>query len=258
MTRKIIEAGNIQIEIEMQGQNGPLVVMLPANSRGAEDFRELASLLAGRGWRTAAVNPRGAGESKGPLEDLTLHDLALDAAGIIEDLNGAPAALIGHAFGNRIARCLAADHPDLVNCVILLAAGGKVPPLPAYFEAMTILRSRPGPEERKAAMRSAYFAAGSDPAPWLSGMYAEAGRAQGKAGQNTPIEEWWGGGEAPILVLQGAEDVCAPPANGYQLKEEYGDRIEVAEIPDAAHALLLEKPGVVAEKIDAYLRSHLA
>ncbi|MBW2623878.1 MAG: alpha/beta hydrolase, partial [Deltaproteobacteria bacterium] len=166
--------------------------------------------------------------------------------------------LVGHAFGNRVARCLAADRPDLVNCVILLAAGGKAPPLPEYIEAMTILRSKPTPEERRAAMRAAYFAVNSDPTPWLSGMFMEAGRAQGKAGQNTPLEEWWGGGEVPILVLQGEEDVCAPPANGHQLKEEYGDRIEVVDIPNAAHALLLERPGVLAQEIDAYLKSHMA
>ena len=57
MTGKIIEADGVQIEIKLNGDKEPLVIMLPGNSRGADDFDELASLLADSGWRTAAVNP---------------------------------------------------------------------------------------------------------------------------------------------------------------------------------------------------------
>jgi hypothetical protein len=32
----------------------------------------------------------------------------------IENVGGAPVVLAGHAFGNRLARMLAADRPDLV------------------------------------------------------------------------------------------------------------------------------------------------
>jgi pimeloyl-ACP methyl ester carboxylesterase len=34
---------------------------------------------------------------------------------------------VGHAFGSRVARCLAADRPELVRRVVLPAAGGLVP-----------------------------------------------------------------------------------------------------------------------------------
>jgi pimeloyl-ACP methyl ester carboxylesterase len=36
--------------------------------------------------------------------------------------------LVGHAFCNRIARCLAVDQPPLVRSVTLLAAGGLIGP----------------------------------------------------------------------------------------------------------------------------------
>ncbi len=38
-----------------------------------------------------------------------------------------PFHLVGHAYGNRVARCLAADRPDRVASLILLGCGGKVP-----------------------------------------------------------------------------------------------------------------------------------
>ncbi|MBW2141964.1 MAG: alpha/beta fold hydrolase, partial [Deltaproteobacteria bacterium] len=134
--------------------------------------------MADAGYRAAAVNPRGAGESKGPLEGVTLHDLAADLAMVIEALDGAPAAVIGHAFGNRIARCLATDRPDLVTCITLLAAGGKVPPdAPEFFEAMKTLGAKGITEEqRKAALKEAFFARKSDPAPWMTGNWAATAR----------------------------------------------------------------------------------
>ena len=58
-----------------------------------------------------------------------MHDLAADVAGVLEAVDcGAAAHLVGHAFGNRVARCLAVDRPSLVRSVTLLAAGGLIGP----------------------------------------------------------------------------------------------------------------------------------
>jgi pimeloyl-ACP methyl ester carboxylesterase len=76
-------------------------------------FDDLAHVLAAGGLQTITINMRGTGESRGSLDDATLHDLAADVAGVIEALDCGPAHLVGHAFGNRIARCLAVDQPPL-------------------------------------------------------------------------------------------------------------------------------------------------
>ena len=95
----------------------------------------LADALAAAGFRAIRVNPRGAGGSTGPMQWLTLHDYA----GVIEGLDVAPAFVLGHAFGNRVARTVAADRPDLVRGVILVAAGGKVDPRPEAQHALRTL-----------------------------------------------------------------------------------------------------------------------
>jgi pimeloyl-ACP methyl ester carboxylesterase len=69
---------------------------------------------------------RGIGESRGSLGDTSLHDLAVDVAEFLEAMDCGPAHLVGHAFGNRVARCLAVDRPSLVRSVTLLAAGGLI------------------------------------------------------------------------------------------------------------------------------------
>src|ERR1700730_17873606 len=80
----------------------------------------------------------GFGESVGPVEGLTLHDNARDVAVAIEKTSAAPAIIAGWAYGNRVARMLAIDRPELVRGVVLIAAGGKFPPKP---EVMTELRA---------------------------------------------------------------------------------------------------------------------
>lgn len=255
MQYRLIETGSSKIEVLLEGEEGPLVVMAPAASRGGSDFDTLSLTLAKAGWRTAAVNPRYAGKSEGPLDGLTLHDLAADMAGVIEALNGGPAAVIGHAFGNRVARCLATDRPELVRCLVLLAAGGKFPPPPEFHEAMTRLSTEGiTDDERRSSLKTAFFASDSDPSSWMTGFWPKARMM--RSSKPTPIEEWWGGGDAPIMVIQGLEDISALPANGRALKEEFGDRITLIEIPNAAHALLPEQPDLIADHVIAYLKEH--
>jgi pimeloyl-ACP methyl ester carboxylesterase len=229
----MIDTGDATIEVVLQGENGPLIVMLPSGGRGAEDFRDLAKALANAGWQTATVNPRGAGNSEGPLENLTLHDYAKDVSGVIKTLEGAPAVVLGHAWGNRVARCLAADVPECVHCLILLAAGGKVPMAPEVVEAMQKLREGLSEKEALSAMKTAFFADASDASVWMTGFWPGSVRANRIAAVSTPLDEWWSGGEVPVLVIQGKEDRCALPENGHLLKQEFGDRITVIDIDNA-------------------------
>ena len=100
------------------------------------NLHELADRLVASGHRVALPAPRGIESSTGPMEGLTLHDLAEDVAAVVEALGDAPVTVVGHAFGNRVARTLAADRPDLVDSVVLVAAGGKVTIRPAILEAL--------------------------------------------------------------------------------------------------------------------------
>jgi pimeloyl-ACP methyl ester carboxylesterase len=253
---KVIDTGAAEIEVVLRGKKGPLIVMYPGNGRGAEDFDHLADALYEAGWRSAAINPRGAAGSKGPLEGLTLHSYTGDIAAVIEALDGTPAAVLGHAFGNRVARCFAVDYPKMVRCLVLLAAGGKLPMAPEVIEAIGKLRKGLSLEEIRASFKTAYFAKGSNPDAWLTGVWPKSMKANRIAGKATPLKAWWSGGEAPTLVIQGKEDRCALPENGYLLKKEYGGRITVIDIDNAAHALLPEQPHAIAQAVIHYLKDY--
>jgi pimeloyl-ACP methyl ester carboxylesterase len=57
------------------------------------------------------------------MDGLTLHDFAGDVAAVIQELDLAAGFVLGHAFGNRITGTVAADRPELVRGVMLVAAG---------------------------------------------------------------------------------------------------------------------------------------
>ena len=74
-----------------------------------------------------------------------------------------------------------------------------------------------------------------------------------KAGDATPLQDWWLAGDAPLLVVEAAKDVVVARANTQAIKAEGGKRVTVASIADAGHALLPEKPEEVARTIIDYL-----
>src|SRR5437016_4680070 len=145
VARAILTRGETQIEILAQGE-GPPVVLLPSLGRGAADFERIAVRLAGAGLRVLRPQPRGIGASRGPMTGIDLHDYAADIAAVIEhdiaqdivqdvaqDIareGGGGAFVAGHAFGNRVARMLATDRPDLVRAVSLIAANVGHAPSP--------------------------------------------------------------------------------------------------------------------------------
>ncbi len=149
----------------------------------------------------------------------------------------------------------ATDHPQLVKTLILLAAGGMVEPAPEIARASAgVLDSGLPRDVRLTAITRTLFASGHDGAVWEQGWYFDVAKAQGAANAATPLQEWWAGGSAPILVLQAVEDVIAVPENAQALAKEYPNRVAVVEIPHAGHAMLPEQPERIATEIVAYLK----
>jgi pimeloyl-ACP methyl ester carboxylesterase len=246
------EKGETRVGIIVRGE-GPLVVLVPSLGRGAADFDDLAARLAQAGYTAAAVDPRGVGDSAGPMEGVTLFDYAADVAAVVAELSPGPAVLVGHAFGNRVVRATAARHPEAVSALVLLAAGGQVRPEPAASQALADVFDVTLPAEaHRAAVKTAFFAPGADPDVWLGGWYPQVRRAQNAAGAATDAS-WIAAGTVPILVVQAQDDVIAPPANAEALASAYPDRVEVAMLPRAGHAMLPEQPQAIAELVSGFL-----
>ena len=250
----LIEAGAAKIHTLIEGDGQP-IVLLPAMGRGVADFTDLSARLVSAGFRTVRPEPRGIGSSTGPTKNLTLHDLGNDIAAVIKAVGGGPATLVGHAFGSRIARTVATDHPQLVKVLVLLAAEERQPTPPDILHA-ELMSYDPNlsAEARKRVIQKAFFAKDNDPGLWQAGWHRKVTRMQMAANHVTQAEEWLAAGTVPILLLQGTEDKLAPPENARQFKQRHGKRVTLVEIANAGHAMLPEQPEAIAEAIISFLQ----
>jgi pimeloyl-ACP methyl ester carboxylesterase len=247
--------GRVPIEYFDAGPAGAAtVVLLPSFGRGAADFNELVAALNGAGFRTLAVQFRGAGHSELGLRPADLFDYAEDVRLVLENAGvDAPASFIGHAFGNRIARSFATRHPDAVDKLVLISSG-ESPPRPDIAEAIsTGLFPIASKATRREAISRAFFAEGHPvPEHWLRGWFPRAALAQTLAIQRTNPDDWREAGGLRLLVIQPSEDAASPGA-GEELQQLLGPKVTLVELPGAGHAALPEQPQMLAAIILQYL-----
>ena len=247
-SRALVRSNDAAIDLIAEG-SGPPVVMLPSRGRDSEDYDEVAAGIAQAGFRVLRPQPRGIMGSTGALTGITLHDLARDVAFVIERERAGPAVIVGHAFGHFVARMTAVDHPQLVRGIVLAAAAAK-----SYPAELAALVSKAGDltlsdAERLPILQRLFFAPGHDPSVWLHGWYPQANHSQRQASLATPQAEWWGAGTVPLFDLQAEHDPFKPREKMNELRDEFGDRVSIAVIRDASHALIPEQPAAVIDAI---------
>ena len=251
--RESVSYSGVTIDVIVEGQ-GPAIVLLPSLARDSEDYDVVAQGLAENGFRVLRPQPRGIGASNGPMIGVTLHDFARDVAEVIRHLGDGRAVVVGHAYGNWVARMTATDHPARVRGVVLAAAAAKqYPAMLAEIinQSADALLPR---DKRLAALRVGFFAPGSDPSVWLDGWHPGVRDAQRAAAAAVPRAEWWPAGTAPLLDLQAEHDPFKPPPSRAEMKDEFGDRVTIVTIRDASHALFPEQPQAVVRALVDWVR----
>ncbi len=251
-SRVLVRYDGIVIETIVEGA-GPAVVLLPSLARDSEDYDAVAEGLAANGFRVLRPQPRGMGKSTGPLTNITLHDFARDVAEVVRAHGAGRAVIVGHAYGNWVARMTAVDHPALVRGVAIAAAAAK-----QYDPKLSAEIDKAGdptlPESvRLTALRVAFFAPGNDPKIWLAGWHPEVRQAQRAAAAAVPQSDWWSGGTGPLLELQADLDPFKTPDKRTEMKDEFGDRVTVMVIPGASHALFPEQPRRVVDALTRWI-----
>jgi pimeloyl-ACP methyl ester carboxylesterase len=246
-------------EVFEYGSGSETLILAPGNGRPAADLLELAEGVAAEGVRVITFNYRGIGDSTGPVEGITLHDYGHDVWRVADALNIARPHLGGKAYGNRVMRAASTAAPDRVKSIILYAAGGEVP---VSKEVAEMYKRYTDPNITKEEWVKLQAALMFSPVnAHLAGMSADRGAypqlayLQSLAVQAIPLEEWWQGGMAPMLVITGLDDVFAVPQNAYSLAEKRANT-RLVGLPNCGHNMIFEVPeDLVALTVDHIRRN---
>lgn len=217
---------------------GQSLVVLPSYGRdGGADYNDIAARAVEDGWRVLRPQPRGILGSVGPMAGVTFHDLADDVAGVIGALADGPVIVVGHAFGNLLARMVTTEHPDLVRAVALVASQSREVPeriAQSPFIVGDVTRTE---DERLAVLQEAFFAPGNDARVWLDGWYPETLAMQHAAVGTVPLHDYWACGSVPLLEVTPDHDAFKPKRYWREMRDDFGERVTSVMVAGAGHAL---------------------
>jgi pimeloyl-ACP methyl ester carboxylesterase len=185
--RLSIRAGGHSIAYQQAGPDGgPVIILLHGLASDADTWDKALGLLAERGLRVLAVDLLGHGDSDKPDSEYRLADFADSLGEFMDALGLERATLCGHSFGGAIAMFFGTRHPERVERVVLVSAGGLGREVHPVLRAAA-LRVAPGVLRRAMSprMRRFYANAGLHKALGLTAdnvtNLRRAGRALGTA-----------------------------------------------------------------------------
>ncbi|AGZ42537.1 alpha/beta fold hydrolase [Actinoplanes friuliensis] len=111
-----VDGGTIAYEVT---GTGPLVVLAHGMGDSRQAYRFLAPALVDAGYRVAAMDLRGHGESSVGWPSYTRTALAGDLIALVRHLGG-PAVLVGHSIAGGAVTIAAAQAPELVTALVEL------------------------------------------------------------------------------------------------------------------------------------------
>lgn len=113
---EFIEVDGGRVAYEVAGA-GPLVVLSHGIGDTRKAFRSLAPRLAAAGYRVAAADMRGHGDSSMGWKSISRTDVAGDLLSLIRHLGG-PAIIVGHSLSGGAATIAAATEPELIRGIV--------------------------------------------------------------------------------------------------------------------------------------------
>lgn len=268
-----VEVDGGRIAYDVAGE-GPLVILSPGMGDTRRTYRFLAPLLVAAGYRVAAVDLRGHGDSSTGWSSYTRTDTASDLLAVVRALGG-PAVIVGQSFSGGSATIAAATAPDLVSAIVEIGTFTR----PPSFSLGAFVRNAP---YRRGVLLLARLAVtgslkawaqyldvaypGRKPAdwtPWLADLLAglgEPGRAQAlrkmALAMPTDAAAHLAGVRCPALIVMGRadSDFADPEAEAHAIVDLMPDGVgEVAMIDDAGHYPHAEYPAEVAAAVVDFL-----
>jgi len=263
-----IVAGGVTLHYEEAGQGPPVLLLPGSGARGRTWSLHQVPALVAAGYRTIALDNRGAGKSGPAAPGLTAGDLVADTIAVIERVAGGPCRLVGTSMGAYIAQELLLVRPELATRAVLMASRARPDPMSRALAAAdreladsgTVLP--PAYDAASRALQNLSPSTLADPEAaqdWLDILemsptdWTDPGlRAQIDVAMDTDRRSAYARIAVPTLVISFAHDLVAPPVRGRELAEAIPSA-SYTQIPDAGHYGYLEQPEAVNEALLGFL-----
>ncbi len=250
-----------RIAYEVSG-HGPLLVLVPGMGDLRSTYRFLAPRLVAAGYRVALSDLRGHGDSDPTFGSYGDLDTAGDIVALISALGG-PAVVVGNSMAAGAAVCAGAEHPELINGLVLLgpfvrdaevgvltrammrvalAAPWAAAAWGAYLPRLYAGRT---PQDHEAYLR---LVVDSLRRPGYARAFSRTTRLS-----HAPAEARLGQVQAPTLVVMGEQDpdFPDPQAEAAWIADTLGGRAVM--VPEAGHYPQSQQPDLVTEAIAGLL-----
>lgn len=255
-----------KVAYDIQGE-GPLVVLVPGMGELRSSYRFLAPALVQAGYRVAATDLRGHGDSDTSFSSYGDVATASDIHALIGHLGGS-AVVVGNSLAAGAGVIVAAEHPDDVAALVLVGPFVRNPKSSGVMLALFRAMMAPLWVARvwKSYMPSLY--AGRKPVDfdeYRTAVYDSLRRpAYGKAfslttrqTDHTPAEAALPSVTAPALIIMGEKDPDFP--DPVAEARWIGDTLrgEVVMVADAGHYPQSQQPDVTATAVIGFLKTAL-
>jgi pimeloyl-ACP methyl ester carboxylesterase len=233
---------------EVAGGPGPLIVALHGWGRDHRDFQGVLSE-----YPHLLIDLPGFGISPPPPDAWGAADYATCVAAVLDEHGSPPVAVVGHSFGGRVAVCLAAGRPDLVQAMVLagvplLAPAGARKPSIGYRLGRRAHRLGLLSDRRIEAMRRARGSADYNAAAGVMRQVLIRVVNESYEAQLTAIG-------CPVGLLWGSADRAVPVGVIEQVGQFLATRVATDVVDGAGHDVHLQAPGRLQAMIAAVLEA---
>lgn len=205
------------LRLDEAGADAPLIVWAHGWGQNHAAFLPLAETLRKIGTHVLIDLP-GHGESPPPPETWGTEDYADAIAGWMKDQNFPPVIWVGHSFGCRVGIRLAAQYPERVKAMCLIAAAGLKRKRPPHTRLYFFLRIKlfkalkaflPQGETREKILGKFGSADYKNAGPMRSVFIRTV---------NEDLSETAKGVKCPVRLVFGTQDTETPPEFGTRYK----------------------------------------
>jgi pimeloyl-ACP methyl ester carboxylesterase len=236
-----VKVGGHPTWVDDRGGPGEALLLLHGGLSNSDHLLDsIGPGLMGR-YRVVAFDRRGHGYTSDTDADFHYSDMAAETIGVLEQVVGGPAHLVGWSDGGIVALLVALERPDLVGKIVVIGTN---------YHRDGILPIEEDAQSSVGQILAAAYSERSPDGPEHFEIVLGKGVALFQA-EPTLTTDDIAGITQPTLVMVGDDDMI-PLSHTCSLYEAL-PLGQLAVVPRASHALPLEHPSLVAQLITDFL-----